>query len=253
MRNLFQYLRDVIRTPLFWGCVILCAALHFTTICYVNDVGKEYTIFELLFHRQELWDAVSTEISLVDIMDIPLGAYRVMFMPVVVIFPFLNCFWAERVTGYSRFIVARIGKVRYAVIRVIGGVLIAGFVAAFGCVLAEILCVLLLPFDGSNIGKIWMTKTISYFLYGMIVSTPVLVAAAVFYNRYIVACVPFLGLYLMDLTFQKNGLARWQTSYFTYLYKVGKWENNVVVYAAAAVGLMIVFCVVLTKRRDGCV
>lgn len=87
----------------------------------------------------------------------------------------------------------------------------------------------------------------------MIVSTPVLVAAAVFYNRYIVACVPFLGLYLMDLTFQKNGLARWQTSYFTYLYKVGKWENNVVVYAAAAVGLMIVFCVVLTKRRDGCV
>ena len=80
MRNLFQYLRDVMRTPLFWGCVILCAALHFTTICYVNDVGKEYTIFELLFHRQELWDAVSTEISLADIMDIPLGAYGVMFM-----------------------------------------------------------------------------------------------------------------------------------------------------------------------------
>lgn len=214
---------------------------------------KKYTIFELLFHRQELWDAVSTEISLADIMDIPLGAYGVMFMPVVVIFPFLNCFWAERATGYSRFIVARIGKVRYAVIRVIGGVLSAGFVAAFGCVLAEILCVLLLPFDGSDIGKIWITKTISYSLYGIDCQYACFSRGSCILQPLYRGLCSFFGIVSYGFDIPKEWSCRWQTSYFTYLYKVGKWENNVVVYAAAAVGLMIVFCVVLTKRRDGCV
>lgn len=114
LRNLMQNLKNIMRTPLFWGCVIVCTILRFTTICYVNEVGKEYTIFELLIHKQELWDAVSAEISLADILESPLGTYGVMFMPVVVLFPFLNYFWAERTTGFSRFVVARIGKVRYA-------------------------------------------------------------------------------------------------------------------------------------------
>lgn len=45
----------------------------------MNEVGKEYTIFELLIHKQELWDAVSAEISLADILESPLGTYGVRF------------------------------------------------------------------------------------------------------------------------------------------------------------------------------
>lgn len=252
LRNLMQNLKNIMCTPLFWGCVIVCTILRFTTICYVNEAGKEYTIFELLIHKQELWDAVSAEISLADILESPLGTYGVMFMPVVVLFPFLNYFWAERMTGFSRFVVARIGKVRYAVIRAVSGVLSAGITAMLGCVLADIILIVVLPSEGLPMGKNWIMKLLCFMIYGMIVSTPGLVAAAVFYNKYVVACVPFLALYLMDLTFQKHDLARWQTSYFTYMYKDNALGFNVVLYAALALVLMVVFGTFLTKRRDGC-
>ena len=95
-------------------------------------------------------------------------------------------------------------------------------------------------------------KLLCFMIYGMIVSTPGLVAAAVFYNKYVVACVPFLALYLMDLTFQKHDLARWQTSYFTYMYKENALGFNVVFYTVLALVLLVVFGTFLTKRRDGC-
>jgi len=252
IRNLWHYLKNILCTPLFWGCVVICTILRFTTICYVNEAGKEYTIFELLFHKQELWDTVSAEIPLSDILESLLGTYALMFMPVVVIFPFLNYFWAERMTGYSRFVVARIGKVRYAVIRAVSGVLSAGFTAALGCILADVILISLLPAEGLAIGKIWIFKIACFMIYGMLVSTPGLAAAAVFYNKYVVACIPFLAFYLLDLTLEKQGLVRWQTSYFTYFYRQPEPGFNVVFYVVMALVLMAVFGTILTKRRDGC-
>lgn len=89
-------------------------------------------------------------------------------------------------------------------------------------------------------------------VYGMLVSTPGLAAAAVFYNKYVVACIPFLAFYLLDLTLEKQGLVRWQTSYFTYFYRQPEPGFNMVFYIVMALVFMAVFGTILTKRRDGC-
>lgn len=255
-RQLSVYLMRIIKTPIFWGCVLISAALHLTSICYADELGKEYTIFEILLQKSEMWQQISEELTCSTILQTALGTYGLMFMPVVVMFPFLNYYWVERTTGYARFIQCRISKRRYSIVRAVAGIASSGLVAVLGCLVFGCIVFFVFPQGEGNLENsvvnIWLPKMATYFLYGAIIGTPVLAMAAVFRNRYTVACVPLLALYLLDLTCKKYGMAEWETSYLTYLYCTSEKPVQIVVYAGAALCLAIIFCVVLEKRRDSC-
>lgn len=193
-----------LRSGMFGVSIILVVLLEFTVICYGNSHGREYSVFEILFVENYRELLRNEGISFYQLWNRTVGPYVAMFMPVIVIFPFINVFWTDRNSGYSLFIINRIGKKKYYLMQMTEAWVSSGLTVLFGTWIFHVLLYVLFPGpeEAISLGQdilFQIKNSVAVFLYGMVMGTPALFFSSILKNRYVVCCVPFMCVYLYDL------------------------------------------------------
>ena len=222
-----SFVERILKNKVFWCCVLCVTALSFTAVCYANESGKEYSFWDLFFEGQMRQIFLENDITFESLITNPISIFMAMFMPILVIFPFLNVFWNEKMTNNYLFRQARIGVRKYIVGSMAEAVLSSGLLAVLGRFLYEgILFVIF-----TSMGK-----------------TPVLFFTALLKNRYIILCMPFILIYLYDLLLRNRNIAIWETTGILYY----PWKQYLVtagVWMVAAALVLMIGCYCLIKRR----
>ena len=108
-----SFVERILKNKVFWCCVLCVTALSFTAVCYANESGKEYSFWDLFFEGQMRQIFLENDITFESLITNPISIFMAMFMPILVIFPFLNVFWNEKMTNNYLFRQARIGVRKY--------------------------------------------------------------------------------------------------------------------------------------------
>ena len=91
-----SFVERILKNKVFWCCVLCVTALSFTAVCYANESGKEYSFWDLFFEGQMRQIFLENDITFESLITNPISIFMAMFMPILVIFPFLNVFWNEK-------------------------------------------------------------------------------------------------------------------------------------------------------------
>jgi len=164
---------------------------------------------------------LENDITFESLITNPISIFMAMFMPILVIFPFLNVFWNEKMTNNYLFRQARIGVRKYIVGSMAEAVLSSGLLAVLGRFLYEGILFVIFTSMGkmpilSQIVPLLLRKGIRFFFYGCLVCIPVLFFTALLKNRYIILCMPFILIYLYDLLLRNRNIAIWETTGILY-------------------------------------
>lgn len=206
-----------LKSRLFIVCVIIMAVLNFTSICYVNEYGRQYSVIEILFMENYKEVALVNGVSWDSLWRQPIGTYVAMFAPVVSIFPFLNRFWNEKMCGYILFVESRVGRKKYLLFQIVDAWISSGLVVMLGTIVFNVSLVFLFYRSDSMMESYGLIascveKSVLLFLYGAVIGTPSLFLSACLKNRYVISCIPFALIYLYDLV-----VGRWEGKGFSSL------------------------------------
>ncbi len=117
----------------FAGAVLLTTVLAFTSSAYTDlATDKSYSVFESLFTLDKNILRTDPMLSSVLVFRNGLSGYITMFLPIVVAFPFMVSFCAERNNGLMRFTISRTGKLRYYLSKFISALISGGFAVMLG-------------------------------------------------------------------------------------------------------------------------
>ena len=196
---------------------------------------------------------LENDITFESLITNPISIFMAMFMPILVIFPFLNVFWNEKMTNNYLFRQARIGVRKYIVGSMAEAVLSSGLLAVLGRFLYEGILFVIFTSMGktpvlSQIVPLLLMRGLRFFFYGCLVCIPVLFFTALLKNRYIILCMPFILIYLYDLLLRNRNIAIWETTGILYY----PWKQYLVtagVWMAAAALVLMIGCYCLIKRR----
>ena len=98
----------------FLGAVLLTALLCFTAPTYhVLTTDRSYSVFESFFTFKREFMQSDQQFASINVFQNGLGGYITMFLPIIVAFPFMVSFCAERNSGLMRFTISRTGCLRY--------------------------------------------------------------------------------------------------------------------------------------------
>lgn len=250
MKNFWE---RILKNKVFWGCVLCVTALSFTAVCYVNETGKEYSFWDLFFEGKIRQIFLENDITLESLIANPISIFMAMFMPILVIFPFLNVFWNEKMTNNYLFRQARIGIRKYIVGSMADAVFSSGLLAVLGRFLHDGILFLIFTSIGkkpvlSQMAPLLLMKGVHFFFYGCLVCIPVLFFIALLKNRYIILCMPFILIYLYDLLLRNRNMAIWETTGILY-YPWKEYLQTAGVWMMAAVLVLMIGCYGLIKRR----
>lgn len=128
----------------FAGAVLLTTVLAFTSSAYTDlATDKSYSVFESLFTLDKNILRTDPMLSSVLVFRNGLSGYITMFLPIVVAFPFMVSFCAERNNGLMRFTISRTGKLRYYLSKFISALISGGFAVMLGIAVYGIACAVL--------------------------------------------------------------------------------------------------------------
>jgi hypothetical protein len=199
--------------------VILAIVLMMSSLCYIDEYGRQFSIYDLMryFPREKLTER--TSFSAYMIFSGGLGSFITMFIPMVAAFPLVPVFCNERSGGFIRFPLVRVGRIRYLFSKVIAAIISGGFVVTLAFLIFGIIVFIYFPalndFPASGTRYIFenmipngmgigiFIKCIQIFCYGALYSLPALAVSAITSNKYIALCVPFMFKYLYDTIIQK--------------------------------------------------
>ena len=223
-----SFVERILKNKVFWCCVLCVTALSFTAVCYANESGKEYSFWDLFFEGQMRQIFLENDITFESLITNPISIFMAMFMPILVIFPFLNVFWNEKMTYNYLFRQARIGVRKYIVGSMAEAVLSSGLLAVLGRFLYEGILFVIFTSMGkmpilSQIVPLLLRKGIRFFFYGCLI-------------------------YLYDLLLRNRNIAIWETTGILYY----PWKQYLVtagVWMVAAALVLMIGCYCLIKRR----
>lgn len=218
MRSLKCDLNKTVLNPGFLGAVLVTAILCFTANVYTDTANdKSYSVFETLFALDRQLIRTDISFSSVTVFQKALSGYISMFIPIIVAFPFMVSFCAERNNGLMRFTITRTGKYRYYMSKFFASFLSGGLavmlgVALFGVIVSGIFPNLssyelsqeelewILPSGAFNaIIKIFL----SAFLYGAVSTLPAFFLSSFCKNPYLITCIPFMLNYVWSTGISK--------------------------------------------------
>ena len=209
----------------FVGAAVMSCILCFTSSVYYDAfIDKSYSVFEAFFTlEKELIDTDDRFASIFVFMG-GLSGYISMFMPIVVAFPFMVSFCAERNNGLIRFTITRAGKYRYYFSKFFAAMISGGLAVTLGVMLYGIVVFAAFP-PLSNytiaaedlmyrlphgVLKSIVLRLISSFIYGAISCLPAFFISSFCKNPYIITCLPFMLIYVWNTALSKitaNALA----------------------------------------------
>ena len=202
----------------FLGAVLITGVLCFTSFAYVDPTTeKTYSVFEALFTLDRDFINEHYEFSSILIFRGAMSGYIPMFLPIIVAFPFMMSFCAERNNGLMRFTITRIGKYKYYFSKFFASLISGGLAVLLGVLFFGVISAIFFPnIESYNIPAdelnymllnnlpVTVFKILgSAFVYGAISALPAFLLSSFCKNPYIITCVPFLFVYIWNTALDK--------------------------------------------------
>ena len=207
----------------FIGAALMTCLLCFTAPAYMdNATTKSYSVFESIYTFDKKFVQSQTNFASINLFSIGLNGYISMFIPIIVAFPFMVSFCAERNNGLMRFTITRSGKLRYYLSKFFASLLSGGLAVLLGLMIYGIAVYIIFPpLSSYNIDpemmmytepegkRIWLTLS-SGFIYGAFSTLPAFFLSSFCKNPYIITCFPFMLVYVWNTVIQKLQFKLWE-------------------------------------------
>lgn len=207
--------REVKKNILQPGSLLLLLAIPFLCMvsgCYLDDTGKEYTVFEMIIRLKDMDVAAIMELNQVAVWKAGLGIWFFLFIPCLLTAGYMITLSAERKSGNIRFVLIREGRLRYCIskltgLALTGGMLLVAGYGIYGCLTALLFPPLSSYSDELRWSYLEMTgidniqiyiigRLLGVFLYGVGVSVFGAFVSIYFRDRYMLMCIPLLINYI---------------------------------------------------------
>lgn len=204
----------------FVGAALMTCLLCFTAISYRDEyTDKSYSVIEAFFTFDREFLLSKDSFSSVSQFSRGLSSYITMFIPIIVAFPFMVTFCAERNNGLMRFTISRTGKLRYYLSKFFASFIGGGLAVLIGLVFYGIAVYIMFPTSSSYFGsaQVYMgnereikqiLQTLSAgFTYGAFATLPAFFLSSFCKNPYIITCLPFMLVYIWGTAIRKLQIA----------------------------------------------
>lgn len=284
--NTFNSLRgDLNKTIInigFLGAVLLTAVLCFTAPTYHElTTDRSYSVFESFFSFEREFIESDQQFASYHVFQNGLGGYITMFLPIIVAFPFMVSFCAERNSGLMRFTISRTGCIRYYLSKFLSVMIGGGLAAMLGYALYGLVVYGFFPnindyqlseFDMQMLPENMKVQIIKMllgaFLYGAVTTLPAFFISSFSRNPYLITCVPFLMVYIWNTALNKLLLSMWEhddyeaaNKLFDYmpdsirqLAFATEWNESiqriVIFNGVLVVGVIVLFSLIMNLRKD---
>lgn len=218
MKSLRCDLNKTIINSGFIGAVFITFILCFTAYAYIDGAtNKTYSVFEALFTLDKNIIQTNSDFASIFIFRKAMSGYITMFLPIIVAFPFMVSFCAERNNGLMRFTITRIGKYEYYFSKFFASFISGGLAVLIGTIIFGLISVIIFPgLSSYNLSPdelegllpegitVTVIKTLaSAFFYGAVSTLPAFLLSSFCKNPYLITCIPFLLTYIWNTTLEK--------------------------------------------------
>ncbi|WP_028510972.1 ABC transporter permease [Ruminococcus sp. NK3A76] len=285
MEMIYSLKQDLNKTLLnigFLGAVLLTALLCFTAPTYHDlTTDRSYSVFESFFSFKREFIESDTQFASINVFQNGLGGYITMFLPIIVAFPFMVSFCAERNSGLMRFTISRTGCLRYYLSKFFAVMIGGGLAAMLGYAIYGAVVYGFFPNvnsyeldefyyemhpDSQTVEALKML--LSAFIYGAVTTLPAFLISSFSRNPYLITCVPFLMVYIWNTAINKLVLKAWETDNNEFAEKlfdfqpdsarhlafITEWNDSaqriVIFNGVLVVGVIVLFSVIMNLRKD---
>ena len=218
LHTLKQDLNKTIINIGFAGAVLMTCILCFTASAYRDNTNdKSYSVFEAFFSFDRDFIETHDEFASIKLFQSGLSGYITMFIPIIVAFPFMVSFCAERNNGLMRFTISRSSKLRYYLSKFTASFLSGGLAVMLGLALFGVVVWIAFPsLDIYNIDPEqlqWIIPNgafaaiaknlLAAFIYGAFSTLPAFFLSSFCKNPYIITCLPFMLIYVWNTAINK--------------------------------------------------
>ena len=285
MKMIYSLKQDLNKTLLnigFLGAVLLTAVLCFTAPTYHElTTDRSYSVFESFFSFKREFIESDQQFASINVFQNGLGGYITMFLPIIVAFPFMVSFCAERNSGLMRFTISRTGCLRYYLSKFLSVIIGGGLAAMLGYALYGLVVYGFFPnINSYELEEFYyemhpdsqtvevLKMLLSAFIYGAVTTLPAFLISSFSRNPYLITCVPFLMVYIWNTAINKLVLKAWETEDYELSEKlydfapdgirrlvyITEWNESaqriVLFNTALVVGVIILFSIIMNLRKD---
>lgn len=201
---IYTELKKLIISPYF-----LVGVLAFTLMCFSSpgyfDGEKEYSIFEMITmldsDKVELYD-----FSAQSVCSRGFGGWLMMFLSIIVSFPFVKLLCDERRCSEKRYLISRTGVFRYCLSKFVSAVVSAALICAVGFLTFSGIVHIIFPQaqpDMLMYSSPYWKYLLQTVLTGICVSILPFLICSVTTNQYFCICIPFLIQYMYNTASNK--------------------------------------------------
>lgn len=196
---IYTELKKLVISPYF-----LIGVLAFTLMCFSSpgyyDGEKEYSIFEMITmldeQKSKLYDFSAQQVC-----TRGFGNWLMMFLGIIVSFPFVKLMCDERRCSEKRYILVRTGVIRWCISKFVSVVVSAALICAIGFLLFSGIVHIIFPQAQPDM-LIYSSPYWKYLLQavltGICVSILPFLICSVTTNQYFCICIPFLIQYMYN-------------------------------------------------------
>lgn len=201
----------------------VCAVILTTMLCFTANVyrdisiDKNYSVYEALLTIDNRIIQNNYDFASISVFKKALTGYISMFLPIIVAFPFMVSFCAERNNGLMRLAISRTGRYRYYFSKFFSSILSGGLAVMLGVAVFGIFVWFLFPslssYNLSTEQLNWLIPggmvitilrmLLAAFLCGVIGALPSFFISSFCKNPYIITCLPFMLNYVRDTALNK--------------------------------------------------
>lgn len=251
--------------PVFVIAVVLMCLF----IPIFTDDGSVTNYFAVLFTVSVEEFAMSDSLRLTSVMGNVISGYFTMFAPMIVSLVILPVLCEEKESGMVRYILPRCGKKAAVIGDFLASVVSGGLVIVAGYLLFFIIIAIhsyfIMGIDGILMDMQEIQEMIIIIIgvwsYGMICAVWTYLVSIFLRNRYLLACIPYIFLYLLDRminsisyeALEDNLLKRWFVQSFGvgYLFIDFRYMFRIaMVYAVMSILIILLHLFVLQRRTD---
>lgn len=225
-----EFIKIVTNISFYLAIVAVVILIMSKTFYTKADTGKEYTFFDAVFNTEHKEITKDSKMSACDIIIDGINSeYYDMFIPLVVVIPFVAGIYSDKKNSITRFQIYRTGKLRYTLGKLMAVMVTGGLITMSAQIIFSIIIYIIFPhgktemfeiskmmlkqdsvwykFILNNIGdmSLYLMKFIRVFLYGAFSTVTAFALSSVIKNRYIVFTIPVVIEYMWGRLINKSG------------------------------------------------
>lgn len=262
-------IRQIFFCRLFFVSCLIVALLELTAGFHMINMEDQISVLETVRVVPRALMENDIRLSAESAFFAGIGSWLTLFAPIIVSLPFCALYRDEISTGYKRFRIVAMGKMRYCIVKIISNFLMGALTLTIGTLIYGMMVSILFPHAGSysqaqihqliqDIGGhtiiYWiMRQLLVLFFYGGFWGSVVMGFCGFIHNKYLIVGIPFMLKYIWrEITFKQGVDGRIGPD--SLLQLCHRYENapriSVEVYLAVWGICIILFCIAMNRRED---